>query len=244
MEDNDTAVLLRDAMDRTADGLPPLPDLVPLAVREGRRRRSRSRLAAGAAAFAVVTAGAIGLTLLPGSGPGGPVPAASSAVGEKPAERERREEYRRRMAALLDERLPERITGVRPEGDRVSEYRIEAGGETFRMVVSVRRATVGGPGPGPSAGGDGAELRLGPVSESGDRVHVGYTYRRSDVTFLVYAGRAAAPVSASDLFPVAGDPRFLELVEEADARPMETDDPPLDFGIGLPAEPGGAQRAR
>ncbi|MFJ8132908.1 hypothetical protein [Streptomyces hydrogenans] len=241
MEDNDTAVLLRDAMERTADGLPPLPDLVPLAVREGRGRRGRSRLAAGAAAFAVVTAGAIGLTLLPGSGPGGPVPAASSAVGEKPAERERREEYRRRMAALLDERLPERITGVRPEGDRVSEYRIEAGGEAFRMVVSVRRAAVGGPGPGPSAG---AELRLGPVSELGGRVHVGYAYRRSDVTFLVYAGRAAAPVSASDLFRVAEDPRFLELVEEADARPMETDDPPLDFGIDLPAEPGGAQRAR
>ncbi|CAM5324287.1 hypothetical protein SNARM312S_05034 [Streptomyces narbonensis] len=42
------------------------------------------------------------------------------------------------MAALLDELLPATVTGVRPEGDRVSEYRFEAGGETFRMVVSVR----------------------------------------------------------------------------------------------------------
>ncbi|MFF9146871.1 hypothetical protein ACF1BN_18610 [Streptomyces sp. NPDC014861] len=228
MEDIDDTVLLRDALDRTTDGLPPLPDLAPLAVREGRRRRARSRLAVGSAAFAVVTAGALGLTLLPGAGPGAAAPAVSTVGGQGLSEEERafREEYRRKMAELLDERLPAEVTGVRPEGDRVSEYRFEAGGETFRMVVSVRR-----PSQAPPTGRDGGKLRIGPISELGGRVHVGYMYHRSEVTFLVYDGRTGAPLSPGDLFHVADDPRFLELVKEADAHPMEADDPPLEFVV-------------
>ncbi|MGW6539694.1 hypothetical protein ACWGBV_05595 [Streptomyces sp. NPDC055051] len=227
MEDIDDTVLLRDALDRTTDGLPPLPDLAPLAVREGRRRRARSRLAVGSAAFAVVTAGALGLTLLPGAGPGAAAPAVSTVGGQGLSEEERafREEYRRKMAELLDERLPAEVTGVRPEGDRVSEYRFEAGGETFRMVVSVRRAA------DTSAWQGAPELRLGPISELGGRVHVGYTYHRSEVTLLVYDGRTGKPLSPGDLFRVADDPRFLELVKEADAHPMEAGDPPLDFVV-------------
>ncbi|CAM5324311.1 hypothetical protein [Streptomyces narbonensis] len=83
MENNDDITLLRDAMDRTAGDLPPLPDLAPLAVREGRRRRARSRFAVGAAALGVVTAGALGLTLLPGADPGVAMPAASAPVGKR-----------------------------------------------------------------------------------------------------------------------------------------------------------------
>ncbi|CAM5343260.1 hypothetical protein [Streptomyces narbonensis] len=246
MENNDDITLLRDAMDRTAGDLPPLPDLAPLAVREGRRRRARSRFAVGAAALGVVTAGALGLTLLPGADPGVAMPAASAPVGKRlsPEERERREEYRWKMAALLDELLPATVTGVRPEGDRVSEYRFEAGGETFRMVVSVRRIPVHG-----AFGGDRwaekevAKLRTGPISELGGRVLVGYTYRRSDVLLIVYDKNGGAPVSATDLFPVTSDPRFLELVQEADARQMEADDPPLDLLPSPPVAPD-AQRAR
>ncbi|MFI8425204.1 hypothetical protein [Streptomyces sp. NPDC085479] len=239
MEDIDDIVLLRDAMDRSADGLPPLPDLAPLAVREGRRRRARSRLAAGTAAFAVVTAGALGLTLLPGAGGGVAVPAASTVGGQDLPEEERafREEYRRKMAALLDERLPAKVTGVRPEGDRVSEYRFQVGGETFRMVVSVRRAADS------SLWQKAPELRRESVSELNGRVHARYMYHRSEVALIVYDDDSDVPfspadfpkpvttdvpVSASELFPLTRDPRFVELVKEADAHPMEKNDPALD----------------
>ncbi|WP_282694907.1 hypothetical protein [Streptomyces sp. CC208A] len=239
MEDHRDIDLLHDAMARTADTLPPLPDLVPSAVREGRRRRARSRLAVGAAAFAVATAGALGLTLLPGTGPGVTVPVASSGdgTGMSGAERERREEYRRKMAALLDERLPETVTGVRPVGDRVSDYRFDAGGRTFRMAVSVR-SVCAGMGPDPSGRKSVAELRSGAISELGGRVLVQYTYRERDVTFIVYADSAETTVAAKELSAVAQDPRFLELVKEADAHPMEENDPPLDPGIALEVRPG------
>ncbi|MEU2655354.1 hypothetical protein ABZ615_08520 [Streptomyces sp. NPDC007325] len=240
MEDIDDIVLLRDAMDRSADGLPPLPDLAPLAVREGRRRRARSRLAAGTAAFAVVTAGALGLTLLPGAGGGVAVPAASTVGGQDLPEEERafREEYRRKMAALLDERLPAKVTGVRPEGDRVSEYRFDVGGESYRMAVSVRRIVWNGLGPDPYTEKEVAELRSAGISEMGSRVIVSYTYRRSAVSLIVYDGESGdKPVSATDIFSVSHDPRFLELVKVAGAHPMEENDPPLDPGIDTDQPP-------
>ncbi|WP_031012498.1 hypothetical protein [Streptomyces sp. NRRL F-5727] len=256
MEDNHDSVLLRDALDRTADGLPPLPDLVPLAVREGRRRRARSRLAVGAAAFAVVTAGAVGLTLLPGSGPGVPAPAAS-AVRETRltgADWVRREKYQEEMAQLLQQRLPRKVTRVRPVGDGgdpVSEYLIEAGGESFRMVVSVRRPGTGEVEPGPHAMGDIGTLRLGPVSSLGGRVLVGYTYKDADVSLVVYDGKnGEAPVTATDLFAVTEHWRFPAMVEWAYAYRMEANDPPLDpvspppVGPDGPSAVVGLQRAR
>ncbi|MEW2070282.1 hypothetical protein [Streptomyces sp. NPDC007346] len=48
--------LFRDALHRTAGTLPPLPDLVPDAVREGQSRRSRNRGLAVAGTFVAVTA--------------------------------------------------------------------------------------------------------------------------------------------------------------------------------------------
>ncbi|WP_406061081.1 hypothetical protein OG462_25600 [Streptomyces sp. NBC_01077] len=163
--DTDDISLLRDVMDRTTDDLPPLPDLAPLAVREGRRRRVRARIAIVTTAFGAVTAGALGLTLLPGTNTGVSMPAAvppslgatpstnypSVVVEETPgvtppdnpdglsrAERERRAAHQQRVAALLDELLPATVTDVRPVKDRVSHYRIASGGETFHLTVSVR----------------------------------------------------------------------------------------------------------
>ncbi|ALO10288.1 hypothetical protein AQF52_4694 [Streptomyces venezuelae] len=251
MENNDNTDLLRDAMDRTVDVLPPLPDLAPLAVREGRRRRARARFAVGAAAFGVLTVGALGLTLLPS--PGTDVAGvATHTVGE--AERERRAEYQRRMAALLDERLPETITEVRPVQGDVEEYRITAGGETFRMVVSVQPEADWITRLCAPACEDDTRLRRGPTSEWPTiRSTVQYYYRKSVASFTVYAGKAVVPVTARDIFTVAKDPRFLELVKEADARPMEpplgkpTDPPlpPLDGpGTDLGTGSGTAQRAR
>ncbi|QCW78915.1 hypothetical protein EQG64_20880 [Streptomyces sp. S6] len=56
--------LFRDALCRTADDLPPLPDLVPDAVREGQRRRARRRGLAVAGAFTAVTCVTLGIALL------------------------------------------------------------------------------------------------------------------------------------------------------------------------------------
>lgn len=214
-------------------------------MREGRRRRARARFAVGAAAFGVLTAGALGLTLLPG--PGTDVTGVSTpAVGE--AERERRAEYQRRMTALLDELLPDRVTDVRPVRDEVAEYRITAGGETLRMVVSVR------PDDDSVLGYCKSRPRNAPACEEETQLRTGsfidfptvkstvqYWYRKSRVEFTVYAGKAVLPVTGRDIFTVTQDPRFLELVKEADARPMELPEPPL----GTPETAfGSGQRAR
>ncbi|MFC9705123.1 hypothetical protein ACFTWD_31020 [Streptomyces sp. NPDC056943] len=275
--DTDDTTLLRDAMDRTTDGLPPLPDLAPLAVREGRRRRARARIAVATTAFGVVTAGALGLTLLAGTtGPGVSMPPAGGArasyppvvVQETPGvtppdnpeglsgpERERRAQHQQKMAALLDELLPPKITGISPVKDRTPEYRITADGETFRMVASVRpdddrgRYCENKPKDAPTCEED-TQLRTGPISESRTRrVTVQYWYRKSVVELSVYAGKAEVPVTARHLFDVANDPRFLELVKDADARPMEAEEGPRSsadfFPEGLPGAPSGkGQRAR
>ncbi|MFI1222982.1 MULTISPECIES: hypothetical protein [unclassified Streptomyces] len=56
--------LFRDALHRTAGPLPLQPDLVPAAVREGRRRRARTRAFAVAGTFVAVTAVTLGLAVL------------------------------------------------------------------------------------------------------------------------------------------------------------------------------------
>ncbi|WP_314612145.1 hypothetical protein [Streptomyces stackebrandtii] len=272
METKDDIDLLRDAMDRTTDGLPPLPDLAPLAVREGRRRRARSRFAVGAA-LGVVTAGALGLTLLPQAGPGTTVSAVSTPVaggaktsyppvvveetpgvpppdnpeGLSQAERERRAKHQQKMAALLDELLPPKITGIHPVKDRTAEYRITADGETFRMVVSVRpaddlslRYCANKPKDAPGCEG----LRAGPISVTTARVTTQYMYRNSWVELTVYTRKAEEPVTVRHLVDVAKDPRFLELVQDADARPMESKAPPLLLSGSTGAASGKGQRAR
>ncbi|WP_086832596.1 hypothetical protein [Streptomyces sp. NRRL B-24572] len=256
MENNDDMVLLRDAMGRTADGLPPLPDLVPLAVREGRRRRARARLAVGTAALAVVTAGALGLMLLPGTDSDVPMPAAPTVRETRltGADWIRRESYQRDMALVLKEQLPPKVTRVRPVGDGgdpVSEYLIEAGGKSFRMVVSVRRHVNDGIRPDPHADLDIGELKPGPVSTWGGRVFVRYTYKEGTVSLIVYGGKnAKAPVTATDLSAVTKHWRFPSLVEQAYVFQMEANDPPLDPGDPPPAGPdgptavAGLQRAR
>ncbi|WP_426365430.1 hypothetical protein [Streptomyces sp. E-08] len=219
MKSDHDITLLRDAMERTTDGLPPLPDLAPIAVREGRRRRARSRLAAGTAAFAVVTAGALGLTLLPR--PGSDVPGVSANVG---GEAGRRADYQRRMAALLDELLPPKVTAVRPVKDEVGLYRITVGGGTIRMVASVRPLKEGSAPcemrhPKDSACA-GKELRLGPVGWlCGPGVE--YWIGRSLVTLSVNSGTPSVPLTVDDLLAVGQDPRFVKLAKEADARPVE-----------------------
>ncbi|MEU3604913.1 hypothetical protein AB0E83_05570 [Streptomyces sp. NPDC035033] len=210
--DTDENMPLRAALERTAEDLPPLPDLVPLAVREGRRRRARARFAVVTAALGAVTAGALGLTLLPGAGPAPSAPAAPPADGPG---------FEERVAALLDEVLPAEVTDVRPVDIAGGSYMLDANGTTFRMTVAVPTADSATlpqceNAPAGSSLCDREELRLGPVSELGGRVRVGFLYRGKSVTITVYdwPGEAKVPVEAADLMALGREPRFLELVRE------------------------------
>ncbi|MFB6992442.1 hypothetical protein [Streptomyces sp. NPDC056304] len=55
--------LIRKAMAEAAEGAPPMPDLVPIALAVGRRRRIRARAAIGSAMVGVVALGVFGATL-------------------------------------------------------------------------------------------------------------------------------------------------------------------------------------
>ncbi|MFG2565344.1 hypothetical protein ACGFR6_07880 [Streptomyces sp. NPDC048567] len=70
---DDEVSLVRSAMVRATDGAPPLPDLVPGALVQGRRRRARARAAIGAAATAIVGLGVLGAALPVWGGDGEPV---------------------------------------------------------------------------------------------------------------------------------------------------------------------------
>lgn len=75
----------RMVMGRATDELPPLPDLVPGAVRQGRRRRIRSRAIMGAVAVGSVAAIAAPTLLLgPWAGDDDTARAGSSSTGELP----------------------------------------------------------------------------------------------------------------------------------------------------------------
>ncbi|MEU2547352.1 hypothetical protein ABZ618_18280 [Streptomyces roseolus] len=277
--DTDETFPLRDALDRAAGELPPLPDLVPLAVREGRRRRARARFATAAAAFGVVTAGALGLTLLPGSGPAPAMPAAppsspaasgSPEVSARPdasyppvvveetpgvpppdnpdglseAERQRRAVHQQRVAALLDELLPAKVTEIRPVKDKVAGYRITADGTSFHLTVSVRPTDdltldecPDRPDPRivcetVAFGGDHeAQLLSLATNEPGTSAsYVRFVYGGSRVRLSVEPEGVSSPVTPRQLLAVAEDARFLDLVKDADARPVEEKEPPVIVG--------------
>ncbi|GGY25398.1 hypothetical protein GCM10010363_02070 [Streptomyces omiyaensis] len=265
--ETDENIRLRQALEHAAAELPPLPDLAPLAVREGRRRRARARFAVATTAFGAVTAGALGIALPPGSDPApatpaavpsSPAPSASPGAsyppvvveatpgvtppdnpdGLSPAERERRAAHQQRVAALLDELLPEKVTGIRPVKDEVAVYRITAGGASFRMAVSVRPTDEPlAPCPDlPEERGvcetvafDGdreAQLMAMPVNGPDTTgSYLRFSYGKSRVLLSVDPEAVSAPVTPRELLDVAADPRFLDLVEDTDARPVETKEP-------------------
>ncbi|MFH8471160.1 hypothetical protein [Streptomyces sp. NPDC018000] len=97
--------LIREAMAEAAEGAPPLPDLVPVALAAGRRRRTRARAAIGGGVVGVVALGVFGATLpswgtgagtgesiaqvgasspVPSTGPGTPSPAATAPTPGSP----------------------------------------------------------------------------------------------------------------------------------------------------------------
>lgn len=68
-------LLIRAAMEQATDGAPTPPDLVPAALVQGRRRRTRARAAIGAAVTGVVALGVLGVVLPMWGGSGGTEPA-------------------------------------------------------------------------------------------------------------------------------------------------------------------------
>ncbi|MFF3379811.1 hypothetical protein ACFYXF_43525 [Streptomyces sp. NPDC002680] len=71
---------LRELMERAAAGLAPLPDLTQEAVRLGRRRRIRARLAVVGTVAGVLAAGGIGSAALGGPGSAAPQPVSPAAA--------------------------------------------------------------------------------------------------------------------------------------------------------------------
>lgn len=65
------SLLIRAAMQQAAEGAPALPDLVPVALVQGRRRRGRARAAVGAGVTGVVALGVFGAMLPMWSSGGG-----------------------------------------------------------------------------------------------------------------------------------------------------------------------------
>jgi hypothetical protein len=97
-DDRQSALLVRDAMERTVAELPSVHDLVPAAVTQGRRRRTRARLAITAGVACVAGAMVFGAVTLPGGGDGGTTvrPAASGTPEsrESPGPSKEPEPYR------------------------------------------------------------------------------------------------------------------------------------------------------
>ena len=80
-----TVLLVRDAMDRASDDLPPLPDLVGPALTEGRRRRFRTRLAIASGLLTVAAIGTAGAVAgLPGGGHTAPAAPAATVSPSPP----------------------------------------------------------------------------------------------------------------------------------------------------------------
>ncbi|WP_033217313.1 hypothetical protein [Kitasatospora phosalacinea] len=151
-EQTSGALFVRGEMSRITDALAEPVGLTARAVREGRRRRLRSRLAIGGAAVCTAALAATGLAFLPapasGSGGTGPAPLQMAAgAGASPrvfptttvaptaspdpsqsapavpeAERLRIEDFRQRSAAVLQDLLPAEIGEVSLLSDHVSDY--------------------------------------------------------------------------------------------------------------------------
>ncbi|MFC7220345.1 hypothetical protein ACFQLX_19565 [Streptomyces polyrhachis] len=243
----DRAAFVRAELARTVDELEWPPDLVPAAVAQGRRRRVRTRAGVAAGVAVVVAAGWLALPGWPAPAPraldaAGPSRAAAPApdgewlrMGD--AERGRLRAFKREAADVLDRRLPAAVGAVAPDAGTADTYTGRSGAHTFPVAFSVRPDPRGGRLPCASApakglvceravlaGGVAAAVRTGSMNSGADSgVSVVFRYGGSLVRLAVApdaaAGRAA-PLTGAELTAVASDPALLDLVREADGRPV------------------------
>lgn len=160
-----TVLLVRDAMERASDDLPPLPDLTGPALAEGRRRRSRARLALAAGVLCAAVLGTAGAVTLTGGGHAAPAPPAAATPtathpptasatpepvhieptpGERSmadlpaAERRRQESFQQQAVGVLQELLPDGIGTVQRTDLNVRQYQVTQGEKQFVLIFSVR----------------------------------------------------------------------------------------------------------
>lgn len=158
-----TVLLVRDAMDRASADLPPLPDLAGPALAEGRRRKSRTRLAVASGVLCLAALGTAGAVSLTGGGHSAPAPPAAATVTPTPtasplpepvhieptpgeesmadlpdAERTRQENFQQQAVGVLQELLPEGIGTVQRTDIDVRQYQVTKGGKKFVLIFSVR----------------------------------------------------------------------------------------------------------
>ncbi|WP_406285143.1 hypothetical protein [Streptomyces sp. NBC_00209] len=169
---DDEELLVRSAMERATDGAPPLPDLVPGALVQGRRRRARARVAIGATAAAIVGLGVLGAALPVWDGGGEPVRAWSAASQTSPVptatavpvrppvhiepspgetsmadlpkdEFSQQRVFQNDAAGVLEALLPKAIGPVRLVDIAVNRYRGGEGSPVFPITFSVRPLATG-----------------------------------------------------------------------------------------------------
>ncbi|MGW4806042.1 hypothetical protein [Kitasatospora sp. NPDC004272] len=171
------ALFVRGAMARVTDELAEPVGLTAGAVREGRRRRLRARLAVGGAVVCTAALAVTGLAFLPGPTGGGAGPAplqmaaaptaspqvfptttvvptaspdASQSVPVVPeAERQRIEDFRQRSANVLHDLLPTEIGSISLLSDQVSDYLAQSPQGDLLLRLSVRPHSDGAPSDGP-----------------------------------------------------------------------------------------------
>lgn len=168
----DDELLVRTAMERATAGAPPLPDLLPGALVQGRRRRARARAALGATATAIVGLGVFGAALPVWGGDGepvrqwsaasrtSPVPTATevpvrppvhiepspgeTSMADLPAdELSRQRAFQNEAAGVLEALLPRALGPVRPVDIAVNRYQGGADGRVFPVSFSVRPTAAG-----------------------------------------------------------------------------------------------------
>ncbi|MFJ7626568.1 hypothetical protein ACIQZN_08775 [Streptomyces sp. NPDC097595] len=169
---DDDELLVRTAMERATDGAPPLPDLLPGALVQGRRRRARARAAIGATATAIVGLGVFGAALPVWGGDGEPVRQWSAASQTSPVptptavpvrppvhiepspgetsmadlpehEFSRQRVFQNETAGVLETLLPKAIGPVRPVDIAVNRYQGGADGRVFPITLSIRPLATG-----------------------------------------------------------------------------------------------------
>ncbi|MFD8479080.1 hypothetical protein [Kitasatospora sp. NPDC059673] len=161
------ALFVKEAMDQATDDLVEPIGLTARAVRDGRRRRLRSRLAVGGAAACTAALGVTGLAaVLPGTGDGTGSTAVLMGDGAPPrvfptvtfsptagpsapttppseAERQRIETFRQATAGVLQDLLPPELGQIQLVADDVSGYQAISPQGTYFVRFSVAPAPDG-----------------------------------------------------------------------------------------------------
>ncbi|MEU1501517.1 hypothetical protein [Streptomyces sp. NPDC005732] len=160
-------------------------------------------------------------------------------------ERTQRADFQQKAARVLDELLPDSVGLVRPSYAAPASYRGEtADGRVFPLILGTYYSR-SGPGPGPClkyinntrGGCEHVTLSNGikamvvlRTDHPVPLIHaqIEFSYQHYHVTFRVESDQKAevdSPVSGRELQTIVSDPRFLDLVRDANKLPRETKKP-------------------